>query len=71
MPKAVVLPNPQPLVLTPPQAAALLAICEKTLIKMAAAGQIPAFRAGRLWRFPTAALENWLAQFEQQYTRAA
>lgn len=64
MPNAVVTPFPSPKVLTPPQAAALLAISEKTLLKMASAGQIPAFRAGRLWRFPTAALESWLNQYE-------
>jgi excisionase family DNA binding protein len=57
--------TPLPRVLTPPQAAALLQISEKTLLKMAAAGDLPAFRAGRLWRFPASALEKWLASFEQ------
>ena len=51
-------------VLTPPEAASLLQISEKTLLKMAKAGEIPAFRAGRLWRFPAIALEKWLSQFE-------
>ena len=54
-----------PKVLTPPEAAALLQISQKTLFKMAAAEEIPAFRAGRLWRFPATALEKWLASFEQ------
>jgi excisionase family DNA binding protein len=47
-------------VLTPPQAAELLQISTKTLIKMAAAGKLPCFRAGRLWRFPAARLVEWL-----------
>lgn len=55
--------NGQHKVLTPEQAAALLQISTKTLLKMANAGQIPAFRAGRLWRFPAAALDSWLTQF--------
>lgn len=50
-------------VLTPPEAAALLKISTKTLFKMAAAKEIPAFRAGRLWRFPAVALEKWLEGF--------
>ena len=60
-----------PKVLKPVQAAELLQISVKTLIKMASNGEIPAFRAGRLWRFPTAALENWLTQHEQSFASAA
>jgi excisionase family DNA binding protein len=56
-----------PRVLTPPEAAALLQVSTKTLLKMASEGKIPAFRAGRLWRFPTVALERWLASFERAY----
>lgn len=55
-----------PKVLTPPQAAELLQVSTKTLLKMAADEKIPAFRAGRLWRFPTAALEAWLSSFQIQ-----
>ena len=47
-------------VLTPTQAAELLQISTKTLIKMAKAGSIPSFRACDLWRFSAVALENWL-----------
>lgn len=61
----------KPQALTPPEAAAMLQISEKTLLKMAAAGELPAFRAGRLWRFPALALEKWLASFEQSYQRAS
>lgn len=63
--------NETPKVFTPEQAAALLQISTKTLFKMAAAGQLPAFRAGRLWRFPAAALEKWLASFEQSCCQKA
>jgi putative molybdopterin biosynthesis protein len=69
--QATVISIPSPKVLTPPQAASLLQISEKTLIKMAASGQIPCFRAGRLWRFPAAALEKWLESFEQICSQAA
>jgi excisionase family DNA binding protein len=63
--QATVTPFPTPDALTPPQAAARLQISEKTLIKMAASGQIPSFRAGRLWRFSTAKLERWLNDYEK------
>jgi excisionase family DNA binding protein len=52
--------TPFPVVMTPPQTAAMLAISEKTLIKMASSGQIPSFRAGRLWRFSTVKVQRWL-----------
>jgi excisionase family DNA binding protein len=71
MPTATVIPFPSLKVLTPPQAAAMLQISVKTLIKMATDGQIPCFRAGRLWRFPAAGLEKWLESFEQSYSQAA
>jgi excisionase family DNA binding protein len=44
----------------PPEAAALLKVSVKTLIKMAASGEIPSRRAGRLWRFSAPALERWM-----------
>jgi excisionase family DNA binding protein len=68
---AIITPLQSPKVLTPPQAAAMLQVSVKTLIKMAVAGQIPCFRAGRLWRFPAAGLEKWLESFEQSYSQAA
>ena len=60
-----------PKVLTPIEAAALLQISTKTLLKMAAANQVPAFCAGRLWRFPAAGLEQWLASFNHCCPEAA
>lgn len=65
MSTTAVIPFSSPAVMTPPQAAAMLSISEKTLIKMAASGQIPSFRAGRLWRFSTAKLERWLNDYEK------
>ena len=62
---------PNPKALTPVEAAAVLCISSKTLLKMAAAGQVPCFRAGRLWRFPAAALERWLDRHEASYQQAA
>jgi excisionase family DNA binding protein len=52
--------------LTPPEAAALLKISVKTLIKVAAAGQIPSRRAGRLWRFSAPALERWMNEDDRR-----
>ena len=49
----------------------MLQVSEKTLIKMATAGKLPSFRAGRLWRFPAVALEKWLASFEQAFQPAS
>jgi excisionase family DNA binding protein len=63
--QATVLQFPSLSVLTPPQAAERLQISQKTLIKMAASGEIPSFRAGRLWRFSTAKLERWLNDYDK------
>lgn len=40
--------------------AALLRVHQKTVRLMAIAGDIPAFRAGRLWRFKKSKIERWL-----------
>jgi excisionase family DNA binding protein len=42
-------------------AAALLRICEKTVLKLARDGEIPATRVGRQWRFSRAALCQYVA----------
>jgi excisionase family DNA binding protein len=47
-------------VLNTEQAAALLGIHPKTLQKLARAGQILAFRIGRVWRFRASLLDEWL-----------
>lgn len=42
------------------QAAALFNISERTIIRWASEGKVPAFRRGRTWRFPTKPLEELL-----------
>ena len=38
----------------------LLRVHQKTVRLMAIEGKIPAFRAGRLWRFKKSKIEEWL-----------
>jgi excisionase family DNA binding protein len=47
--------------INPTEAASLLGIHEKTLIKLAREGRVPVVRLGKLWRFRASALENWIA----------
>ena len=42
------------------EAAALLGIHEKTLVKLAREKKVPAVRLGRLWRFRASAIEAWI-----------
>jgi excisionase family DNA binding protein len=51
--------NFEPL-LNPEEAAVLLKIHEKTLIRLARCGTVPAMRIGRLWRFRASELDVWL-----------
>ncbi len=44
------------------EAAALLQIHPKTLQKLARAGTVIGIRIGKLWRFRTSALNEWLAR---------
>jgi molybdopterin-binding protein len=48
-------------ILNPSQAAALLGLHAKTVVRMAREGRLPATKALGRWRFLRAALENWLA----------
>lgn len=41
-------------------AADLLGVHPKTVKRLAAAGQIPAMRIGKLWRFRPSALDDWM-----------
>jgi len=41
------------------QAAAFLQVHERTVIRRAAAGEIPAFRIGSCWRFVPEELHRW------------
>ncbi len=47
-------------VLDSEEAAALLKIHPKTLQRMARTGEIPGFQIGKLWRFRTTRLHEWL-----------
>ncbi len=42
------------------EAARLLQIHPKTVLKMARAGELPGIRFGKLWRFRTSDLDAWL-----------
>ena len=46
--------------LTPEEAAAILQIHPKTLIKMARLGQVPALRIGKHWRFTSSSLSSFI-----------
>jgi excisionase family DNA binding protein len=46
---------------TPADAASYLGLHEKTVIKMARLGQIPAIRLGKHWRFRATDLTAWVA----------
>ncbi len=48
------------LLLTPREAAAALAVCEKTLWSLAKRGELPAVRIGRAVRYDVADLRAWI-----------
>ena len=48
--------------LTTKEACALLKTKRLTLYKMVKAGEVPAFRMGRSWKFERTALENWITK---------
>lgn len=52
----------QNVVLNLEQAAELLQVHPRTVTKMAQAGEIPAFRCGRLWRFSASRLHKWIEE---------
>ncbi|WP_280951552.1 N-6 DNA methylase [Methylocella silvestris] len=57
-------------VLAVKEVAALLKINEKTAYKLAARGEIPAFKVGGSWRFEKAQLEEWMNQkYPRRYDR--
>lgn len=51
--------------LSPAEAASLLGVHEKTLIKLARKGGVPAARVGKLWRFRESTLDEWFRSKEQ------
>jgi excisionase family DNA binding protein len=44
------------------QAASLLGIHAKTLQRLARNGEIPGIQIGKLWRFRTSDLDNWISK---------
>lgn len=46
--------------LTPEEAAHLLAVPRKTILRWAAAGYIPAHKLGRRWRLVRAEIDRWV-----------
>jgi excisionase family DNA binding protein len=51
--------------LTPDEAADVLALSRELVIKFARAGKIPAIKLGKAWRFRLPAIEAWLKEQEQ------
>jgi len=47
-------------VLNPNQVAILLQCHAKTVLRLAQAGKLPAFRVGKLWRFSRSAILQWI-----------
>ena len=49
-------------ILTIKQVADYLKVTERTIYRLAAAKQIPAFKVGGTWRFSRADLDQWMQQ---------
>ena len=56
--------------LDPKAAATLVGIHEKSLIRIARAGDAPGFRIGKLWRFRASELDSWLRSQAQSNRRS-
>lgn len=48
-------------ILTLDEVAAYLKVGKRTVYRLAAAGKIPAFKLGGIWRFRRADLDRWIA----------
>jgi excisionase family DNA binding protein len=48
-------------ILTIKQVALYLQVTERTIYRLAAASEIPAFKVGGSWRFRKADIEDWIA----------
>ena len=55
---------PKPSILTADEAAKLLGICRRTLCRIAADGQIPHFKIGKVVRFRVSELRTYLERSE-------
>jgi len=58
-------------VLTIREVADYLRVTEKTVYRLLAKQEIPAFKVGGSWRFRKIQIDNWIAAKEQKATRAA
>jgi excisionase family DNA binding protein len=56
--------KPLPAFLTTEEVLACLKVTPRTVYRLIQAGELPAVRVGRQWRFRQADLENWLAARE-------
>lgn len=52
--------RPEPEIMTLPEVADYLKVAERTLYRLAASKQIPAFKVGGAWRFAKADIEKWI-----------
>lgn len=57
--------------LTAEEAAKLLRIHPKTLVRLARDGEVPSSRLGRFWRFRASSLDAWLSSGLPSGSRAA
>lgn len=64
-------PNSFEALLNSKDAAALLGIHEKTLIRLARGKAVPSMRIGKLWRFRASQLDAWLASQVQSTCQSA
>lgn len=58
-------PAPEPLLVSPRQAARLLSVSERTLFTWTKAGQIPCVKLGRLVRYSIDSLKEFIAEAEK------
>lgn len=56
--------------LTTKEACALLKTKRLTLYKMVKAGEVPAFRMGKSWKFERTVLENWIRKRLEESNKA-
>ncbi len=55
------MPDSKDEILTLDEVAAYLKVGKRTMYRLAAAGKIPAFKLGGIWRFKRADLDRWIA----------
>jgi excisionase family DNA binding protein len=58
-------------ILTVKQVADYLKVNERTIYRLAAHSEIPAFKVGNSWRFKRSDLERWIAEQQADQARAS